>query len=39
MGRREELLEKLKRSPTNVSFEELDKLLGWYGYDLVFAQK
>lgn len=32
MGRKEDLLAKLKHNPKNVPFEELDKLLGWYGY-------
>lgn len=33
MGRREDLLEKIKRNPTNVRFEQLDKLLKMYDYE------
>ena len=32
MGKREKLLEKLRNNPRNVSFEDLDKLLRWYGF-------
>ena len=34
MGRREKLLEELRNNPRGVRFEELEKLLYWYGFDL-----
>lgn len=33
MGRREDLLAKIKHNPKNVHFEQLDKLLKMYGFD------
>jgi len=33
MGRKEKLLEQLRNNPTNVRFEDLDKLLQWYGFE------
>jgi hypothetical protein len=33
MGQREKLLEKLLNNPTNVRFEDLDRLLRLYGYE------
>ena len=33
MGRKEELLDRLRNNPNNVRFEELDKLLSWYGFE------
>ena len=32
MSRKRKALEKLRRNPKNVSFEELDKILGWHGF-------
>jgi len=32
MSRKRKTLEKLRRNPKNVSFKELDKILGWYGF-------
>lgn len=32
MSRKRKTLEKLRRNPKNISFEELDKILGWYGF-------
>jgi len=34
MSRREKLLIKLRNSPRGVRFEELAKLLEWYGFEL-----
>lgn len=33
MSRRDKLLEKIRNNPKGVRFEELDKLLGWYGFE------
>lgn len=33
MARKEKLLERLRNNPTNVRFEDLDKLLRWYGFE------
>lgn len=33
MGHKEELLVRLKNNPVGASFEDLDKLLRWYGYE------
>jgi len=33
MGRKEELLAKLRNNPKNVKFADLDKLLQWYGFE------
>jgi predicted RNA binding protein YcfA (HicA-like mRNA interferase family) len=33
MGREEKLLRHLRNNPSNVSFEELDKLLRWCGFE------
>ncbi len=33
MGQKEELLEQLRRNPTNVRFEDLDRLLRAYGWE------
>jgi predicted RNA binding protein YcfA (HicA-like mRNA interferase family) len=32
MGQREKLLKRLRNNPTNVRFQELDKLLRWHGF-------
>ncbi len=32
MGRKEKLLEKIKNNPRDVRFEEIDKLLSYYGF-------
>lgn len=34
MSRRDKLLAKIKNNPRAVRFEELTKLLEWYGYEL-----
>jgi antitoxin HicB len=33
MDRKEKLLEHLRNNPTNVRFEDLDKLLRWHGFE------
>jgi predicted RNA binding protein YcfA (HicA-like mRNA interferase family) len=35
MSQRDKLLEKVRRRPKSVTFEELDRLLRAYGYELV----
>ncbi len=34
MGRREKLLAKIRNNPKGVRFEDLTKLLEWYGFEL-----
>jgi predicted RNA binding protein YcfA (HicA-like mRNA interferase family) len=33
MGQKEKLLERLRNNPTNVRFEDLDRLLQWHGFE------
>jgi len=33
MARKEKLLGRLRNNPNNVRFEDLDKLLQWYGFE------
>lgn len=38
MSRRKKLLDKLRHNPKGVRFEELAKLLEWYGFELKRVQ-
>ena len=35
MSKRKKLLERIRRNPRNVSFEDLITLLNYYGFDLI----
>lgn len=39
MSTKKKLLEKIKRNPKSVRFEDLEKLFKWYGFELQVTDK